>query len=215
MERDAGQHRQMKNFVRADDVRNQQRPMPMISQGADRVRERSPHQRHDEAQAEPAHERNGGNHPQPTQAEIHQQPEPCWHGVEIHDLEREADDRRCPDAAEQLPLPPVAQQDCVNRGKAAGNEHENRGVIEAHQHRARHGVRRQQVIDPAQRQQQHAGKSKHREASLPPAFAAAAADQENAQDAEHHCPREMCQRAHGIAESRNGQRVSVPVHRTS
>ena len=93
----------------------------------------------------------------------------------------------------------------MHRREAARDQHEDGRVVEPLEHLAAGSVRREQVVHPAQAEQQHARESEHAQRDHAGAVAASALQENNPQDREDHRGGQVGQGAERIAESGNGQ----------
>src|ERR1043165_1316225 len=117
--------------MRMNDPRKDSRPFKEIDHGPDRIGQSAHEERLDEGEAVTACEQGSRENPAPAQRQVQAQPKPLGQVIEKDRFQRDAGNRSAPDQKERPPPKPAAKENPMRRRKRAGNEDEDRTMIES------------------------------------------------------------------------------------
>src|SRR5687767_14261506 len=197
----------VEDLMGMNDAGDHDGPALELEDGADGVGDAAPQERPDESIAEQPRQKNAAVGAEPAHAEIERQADPLGHIVIEDRLQTNADDRRAPDDQERPPAPPAEKQDAVHRREGAGDEDEDRTVIEPAENIPGRAAAFHHVVNAAHREHEDAGRRINAKRDEAPPIAAAAQQQAIAEKREQRGADEMAHGAERLFEA--GQAINV------
>jgi len=156
----------VENFVGMNQTGNNDRPLDQVQDAADGIGQPTQEYRHDEKEAKSPHQEECGDDPEPTQRHVKQQTEAPSQVVKEYRFERDARYGCDPDEGKGPPTKGAAKGYAMRGGKRAGNQAEDRGVIQSGHDPVSGAIVIQHVIHAAHGEEQDAGDDVNAEQEL-------------------------------------------------
>ena len=147
----------MEHFVRMNQTGDNDRPLDQVQNAADGIGQPTQKDRHDEEQTEAPHDEESGDDSEPAQRHVEKQAEPVGQVIKENSFEGDARDRRDPDEGKRPPTKQAAKGNTMRGRKRAGNQAEDRGVIQSRHDSARGAIVLQHVIHTAHGEEHDTG----------------------------------------------------------